>query len=94
MKNSRGFDINLVRLFTQHGPVWIDSNQLAFRTILTIYTARGNLAADMARTERERELVRYGVHRDNLFASPELARAQSERIYADMQRRAQLQEAA
>lgn len=76
---------NLVRLHTIHGAHWIDTRQLAAgRRVLTIYTARGNRAADVARTEADRERVRYGVHRDNLHASKELAHAAARRIYSQI----------
>lgn len=77
--------MNLIRLYTVHGPMWIDTEQLARdRRSLTIYTARGNRAADTARTEQERTRAAWGVHRDNLFASPALAEANYERIRQDI----------
>ena len=79
----------LVKLYTRHCAVWIDTEQFAYRErVLTIYTARGNRLADTARTKKQRERASYGVHIDNVFASPELAKANADRIYADMERRA------
>jgi hypothetical protein len=81
--------MNLVRLFTHKGVIYVDSDELARgRTILRIYTARGNKLSETARTERERETAGFGVHRENLYASPKLAKADYERIIADMTRRA------
>lgn len=81
--------MNIIKLFTAHGAIYVDSAQLAGkRTILTIYTARGKKLSDSARTHQERIDAGFGVHRDNLYASPELAEAAYERIIADMAQRA------
>ncbi len=80
--------MNLVKLYTFHGPMHIDSAQIAQgRTILTIYTPRGNRLADTARSQHDKEKARNGVHVDNLFASLELAEANYQRIIRDMQQR-------
>lgn len=77
--------MNLIKLYTIHGAMHVDADQLNNgRTILRIYTARGNRLADVARTEMERERARYGVHRENLYASPALAEAAYRRMIADM----------
>lgn len=77
--------INIIKLFTVDGPIYIDSNQLnGPRKLLTIYTARGNKLSRVARTEKERESASYGVHRDNLFATQELAKADSDRIWREI----------
>lgn len=78
--------MNLVKLYTRHGPMHIDTNQLANpnRRILTIYTARGNKLSEVACTTELREKASFGVHRDNLFASQDLADAASERIFKEM----------
>lgn len=76
---------NLVKLFTAYGPVYIDTKQLARRrTLLTIYTARGNRLKDVGRTREIRERAEYGVHIDNLYATPELAVAAAEAAYAEL----------
>lgn len=77
---------NLVKLFTVNGPMYIDTHQLAqqSRNILRIYTSRGNRLMDVGRTARIREIAGFGVHRNNLFATQELAKKDMERIYADM----------
>ncbi len=83
--------MNLVKLYHHNGPVWIDTNQLnGSRTLLTIYTSRGNRLADTAKTKILRFDASCGVHRENLFASPQLAKANRERIYADMRNRSHL----
>jgi hypothetical protein len=73
---------NLVKLFTVDGAMFIDTHQLArpHRTLLTIYTASGKRLSDVGRTKNIRENASFGVHRDNLFASPELALADYERV--------------
>lgn len=74
--------INIIKLFTIDGPIHIDSNQLnSNRRLLTIYTAEGDKMSYVAPTEKERENASYGVHRDNLFATQELAKADSDRIW-------------
>lgn len=77
---------NLVKLFTVNGPMYIDTHQVAqqSRNILRIYTSRGNRLMDVGRTARIREIAGFGVHRNNLFATQELAKKDMERIYADM----------
>lgn len=70
---------NLVKLFTVHGPMYIDTKQLSgTKTLLTIYTSQGKRLKDVGRTQEIRERAMYGVHRDNLYASHELAEAASE----------------
>lgn len=77
--------MNLVRLFTSHGAIHVDSDQLARgRTHLTIYTARGNRLKDVGATRKIREDASYGVHRDNLYASQALADAATERIFKEI----------
>lgn len=73
---------NLVQLFTVNGPMWIDARQLAgSKTHLTIYTARGNKLKEVGRTKHIRENAELGVHRENLFASRELAEAAFEQFF-------------
>lgn len=81
--------MNLVKLYTIHGPLWVDTGQFnqSWRRCLTIYTSHGNRAEFTAKTEADRQRVMWGVHRDNLFASRQLAEAQYQRITADMVRR-------
>ncbi len=75
-------DPNLVRLYTAHGAVYIDTNQLkSGRSHLTIFTSRGNRLKDVGATKDVREFAMYGVHRDNLYASQELADAASDAIW-------------
>ena len=81
--------MNLQRLFTRHGPIYIDADQLARKIatggrILTIYTARGNKLAEVGKTEEIRVKAGWGVHYSNLFASPELAKIDSDRINAEI----------
>lgn len=68
---------NLVKLFTIRGPLMVDTRQLNDETysILTIYTLDGMRKIDVARDDRERMLASYGVHRENLYGSIELAQA-------------------
>jgi hypothetical protein len=76
---------NLVRLYTINGPMLIDTLQLVMgRMILTIYSLNGKKRSESARTQQERDDASYGVHRDNLFASPALAEANHRRILADI----------
>lgn len=77
---------NLIKLYTIHGPKLIDSNQLASgRTQLSIYTRTGKRLID---TRRGESMHKNGegttVHKDNLFASMELAEANYKRIMADI----------
>lgn len=73
---------NLVQLFTVHGSMWVDARQLATgRTHLTIYTARGNKLKETGKTKHIRECAEFGVHRENLFASRELAEAAFEQFF-------------
>lgn len=82
--------MRLVKLYTIHGAMWIDADQLTGpRTILTIYTRKGNRLSQVAKTALERERASFGVHRDNLFASMEHANAHFDRIHADMAQRGQ-----
>ena len=84
--------MNLQELYTCHGAMWIDADQIA-RCVaggfnrLTIYTVRGNRASDTAKTQAERERFSSGCHYSNIFASQQLADADRERIYADMAKR-------
>lgn len=76
---------NLVKLFTSHGGMYIDTNQLSSeRKLLTIYTSRGNRLKDVGATQEIRERASYGVHRDNLYASQELADAASDAIWREL----------
>lgn len=80
--------MNPVKLYTCHGLMWIDTEQLnGARTNLTIYTARGNKLCDVAKTQTLRDQAAFGVHRENLFASQELADANRERILDDIFKR-------
>lgn len=76
--------MNLVKLYTVHGPMWIDTAQLNGGRLhcLTIYTRTGRKLSDTARTKAAREDASYGVHPENLFASPALAAVNRERILA------------
>lgn len=76
---------NLVKLFTAHGAMYIDTKQLASeRKLLTIYTSRGNRLRDVGATKDIRERASYGVNRENLYASQELADAASDAIWRDL----------
>ena len=76
---------NLVKLFTAHGAVYIDTNQLASsRKLLTAYTSRGNRLKDVGATQEIREFASFGVHRENLYASQELADAASDAIWREL----------
>lgn len=78
-------DLNLVRLFTAHGAVYIDTNQLARgRRLLTGYTAHGNRLADVGSTQELKEYASWGIHVDNLYASQELADAASDAIWREI----------
>lgn len=73
---------NLVKLYTYNQCVLIDTTQLSSgRTQLTIYTLRGNRLYD---TKRGQNMPCCTVHKDNLFASKELAKENMDRIYKDM----------
>lgn len=76
---------NLVKLYSHNGPMLIDTRQLAGpRTLLTIYTLRGNRLMD---TVRGQLMPCTSVHRDNLYASKELAADHRQSIEDDMRRR-------
>lgn len=78
--------MNLIMLFTDNGPVYVDTTQLAnrSRTILTMYTARGNRLKDVGSTKAIRDAAAYGVHRENLYATQDLADAASAKIFAEL----------
>lgn len=78
--------MNLITLFTSHGPVHVDTAQLARlgRTRLTMYTATGKKLSEVGRTKEIRERSQYGVHRDNLYASQALADAATDRLLAEL----------
>jgi predicted DNA binding protein len=83
--DTTGRQANLVRLFTSHGCIYIDTIQLSSgRKLLTIYTSRGNRLNDVGATQEIRERASYGVHRDNLYASQELADAASDANWRDL----------
>jgi len=76
---------NLVRLFTAHGAVYIDTNQLARgRKLLTVYTSHGNRLADVGSTQKIRECASWGIHVDNLYASQKMADAASDAIWREI----------
>jgi len=77
---------NLVKLFTIHGPLLVDSDQLASgRTQLSIYTKTGKRLID---TKRGEAMHKNGqgttVHKDNLFASMILAEENYQRIMTEI----------
>ena len=80
--------MRLTKMYIAHGgipgPMWVDADQFAYRTRLTIYTSRGNRAFEKAKTKAEAERLSWGVHRDNLFHTPAEAASNYERIMADM----------
>ena len=84
---------NLIKLYTRHGAIWVDSNQLSRqdKTHLSIFTSHGNQLSVVGKTESIRLRASFGVHRSNLFATPELAKSDSDRIYADMARRGNME---
>lgn len=75
--------MKLKKMFTCHGPMWIDADQYAesLRKHLTIYTSRGNKKFEVAKTQRERDNAAFGVHRNNLFNTLKEALENRERIY-------------
>lgn len=80
--------MNLLKLYTRHGAIYVDGDQLeGSRNLLTIYTRNGNRKSETARTQEERERASFGVHRDNLYASKALADAATDRIFAAMRER-------
>ena len=91
---------NLIKLYTRHGAIWVDTAELSARgnkqgsrCCVYIYTSRGNRLVDTAAFQRESYQTRPSglVHEANLFATPELAKADSDRIYADMARRGNME---
>lgn len=78
--------MNLLKLFTAHGEVYVDAAQLADteRALLTLYTVKGNRLADVGRTKAIREKAEFGVHRDNLFATREHADKETDRILREL----------
>lgn len=81
--------ITLVRLYTANGPLWVSAEQLnGTREQLSIYTDRGTRRCDSRAAEPGGVWhMRTTVHRANLFATLELAIADRERIYAEMDAR-------
>ena len=83
--------MNLVKVYCRHGALMVEAAQLAkinsSNRCLTIYTTHGNLLQETAKTEYERSRASYGIHPANIFASAELADADSKRIRATMERR-------
>jgi len=76
---------NPVKLYTINVPLLVDTNQLnSERTILRIYDSKGRKLSDTGRTAAIREAASFGVHRDNLFASRQLAEKNMERIEAEL----------
>lgn len=76
---------NLVKMYTAHGGLYIDTDQLLRgRKLLTIYTSRANRLSDAGATRKIREQASYGVNTDNLFASQELADAASDKIWREL----------
>lgn len=86
---------NLIKLYTRHGAIMIDTAELHHRMTtgsprcLHIYTSRGNLLMDTTAYLRASSLNRPSgiVHPANLFATASLAKADSDRIFADMRAR-------
>lgn len=77
--------MNLQKLYASNGPIYINAEDLnKGRNIIPIYTATGRRLADHGRTQAIRESAEFGVHVDNLFASPVLAIANRERIIAEI----------
>ena len=72
---------NLVKLHTDTASYWIDTNQLASsRVVLSIYTASGKKLSLVGRTKNIRENL-SSVHRDNLFATREMAVAAFKKFF-------------
>jgi hypothetical protein len=80
--------MNLIKLYTCHAPIFIDSDELAKqgRTLLRIYTAQGNVKSETAKTHDERMKAGFGVHRNNLFATRKLAIENREIILKEMRK--------
>ena len=90
---------NLVKLFSRHGAVYIDTEELSRcgldhagnTRLMKIYTNRG---VWLCKTAKYREKHHAGwiydgmIHPANVFASEKLAMADSARIRADMHTRA------
>ena len=87
---------NLIKLYTRHGAIWVDTAELSARgnmpqgRCLHIYTSHGNRLVDTEAWHKVSPKTRPSgiVHPANLFATPELAKADSDKIFADMARRA------
>ena len=86
---------NLIKLYTRHGAIWVDTAELSARgnmpqgRCLHIYTSHGNRIVDTEAWHKASSKTRPSgiVHPANLFATPELAKADSDRIYAEMAHR-------
>jgi len=75
----------LVKLYTAHGTMYVDTAELASKKLrLRIYTARGNKLSDVSSSQKIRKQASYGVHRENLFASQELADAASDAVWREL----------
>jgi hypothetical protein len=72
--------MKLVKKYTIHGDMWIDLEQLDYRTILTIYNKRGGKVSEVGRTKEIRNNAMYGVHKANLFDSKSEAISNYEKI--------------
>jgi hypothetical protein len=73
---------NLVRLFYYGGSVYVDTAQLVNlkRNQLSVYTNRGNRLCDVLEKQGKNESST--IHRENVFASAELATADYETFWA------------
>lgn len=75
--------MNLIRLYTWHGPIWVGSVDLSnqSRTFMPIYTSRGNRLCDVLERARKLKSRSTAVHRNNLYATQALAVAARERCH-------------
>jgi hypothetical protein len=68
--------VNLVKLYTVHGSVYVDTLQLSrAKSCVRMYTYSGRMVSEVGRTVKIREAAAFGVHVSNLFASLERANA-------------------
>ena len=78
-------NFNLVKLYTPHGNVFVDTLQLTRKkTHLTMYNSRGEKLSEVGKTREIREWSGFGVHIENLFASRKHADAASDKVWREL----------
>ena len=83
---------NLIKLYTRNGAIWVDTDELSKRgnlpqgRCLCVYTSRGNRLCDTSAWNKASPMTRPSdiVHPSNIFATPELAKDDMDRIHTDM----------